>query len=87
MVNALKDNPTLGMVASKRDLTFPEISKVDLIDTWSTANSILQQQFYNDGQELILTKDLFSRPDFFTPARNKVENLAVCFSENRFLPK
>ncbi len=86
MVAALHNNPALGMVASKRDFTFPDINKVDFTDIWFTTNSNLQQQFNSDGQSLVLNKNVFSREDFFTPPRNKVgEPSCVLFRKSVFM--
>jgi glycosyltransferase involved in cell wall biosynthesis len=86
MVQALQNNPNIGLVSCKRNIIVEDDSKNMQTSTWIETYSDLQSQFdANTDSNYLFTKDSFKHPDFFIIPRNKIgEPSIVLFKKSLF---
>jgi len=73
MVEAFENNARLGLVSCKRSIIVEEGSDPLKIQDWKSKYGNLQKQFEtNYSKDVLLTKKIFRRKDFFKTPLNKI---------------
>ncbi|MGB5982863.1 MAG: glycosyltransferase [Nonlabens sp.] len=73
MVGALENNSRLGLISCKRSIIVEEGSDPLKIQEWKSKYGNLQKQLEpNYFKDVLLTKDVFKRKDFFKTPLNKI---------------
>lgn len=86
MYAVLENNPKVGLVASKREFIISKHND-DKTKQWLATYGDLQKHISNRPGDLILTKKLFKRKDFFKKPKNKIGEPSVMMFRKSVLDK
>ncbi|MBZ9779445.1 glycosyltransferase [Psychroflexus sp. CAK8W] len=86
MYTVLENNPKVGLVASKREFIISKHND-DKTKQWLATYGDLQKHISDAPGDLILTKKLFKRKDFFKKPKNKIGEPSVMMFRKSVLNK